>query len=247
MTRWVLSRCRAKGVITKADGSSLVSFAEENVASIYGLLRPECVADEAYVKAFAAEHPDYNECLEEWWHDDNSFKPNSLCTCRVQDFHEDYQLVAIMLYRLMGEKNCNTFRKEWVSFMHTIVEDGKVLNWENLLAEVMQKTLRKYLEAPAESKPPFFMSAYLLDMTLAKIDFLVLRLNWADSTRPIQELFSMLWADNYIPHFYKICDKIIPGVHLVLFGHVPPRISQEATCTIKRLGHWYLEDFFTII
>ena len=84
-------------------------------------------------------------------------------------------------------------------------------------------------------------------MALAMIDFPDLRLNWVDSSSPIQELFSMLWADNYIPHFYSICEKIIARVHLVLFGHVPPRISQEAACTIKRLGHWYMEEFLTII
>jgi len=27
MTRWVLSKCRAKGIITRADGSSLISYA----------------------------------------------------------------------------------------------------------------------------------------------------------------------------------------------------------------------------
>ena len=101
-----------------------------------------------------------------------------------------------MLCRLLGEKNCNTFRKDWVPFMHVVVEEGKILNWANLLAEAMLRNLRKYLEAPAESKPPFYMSAYLLDMTLAKIDFPSLRLNWADGARPIHELFSMLWADN---------------------------------------------------
>ena len=31
MTRWILSKCRAKGVISKVDGSNLVSFASGNV------------------------------------------------------------------------------------------------------------------------------------------------------------------------------------------------------------------------
>lgn len=126
MTRWVLSRCRAKGIISKADGSNLVSYVAENVASIYGLPRPECVADEAYVKAFSVKHPEYDNWLKEWWHDSDSFKPTSLHTYRIQDFHEDYRPTAIMLYRLMGERNCNTFRKDWVPFMHVVVEEGKI-------------------------------------------------------------------------------------------------------------------------
>jgi len=39
----------------------------------------------------------------------------------------------------------------------------------------------------------------------------------------------------------------MPRVHVVLFGHAPRRISADAALTIKRLGHWFLEDFFTVI
>ena len=103
MTRWVLSKCHAKGIVTKADGSALVSYAAENVARIYGLPQPECIADEAYVTAFSAEHSEYDDWLEEWWHDRDSFKPTSLRFCRVQDFHMRYRPVASMFCRLLGE------------------------------------------------------------------------------------------------------------------------------------------------
>lgn len=53
--------------------------------------------------------------------------------------------------------------------MYAVVEQGRILNWANILADVMQKVLRKYLEAPEGAKPPFYMSAYLLDMVLAMI------------------------------------------------------------------------------
>ena len=78
MTRWILSRCRAKGVISKENGSNLVSFTPENVTAIYGLPKLEDIADEAYMKAFAEKHPDYDDCIQEWWFDDDSFKPSPL-------------------------------------------------------------------------------------------------------------------------------------------------------------------------
>ena len=56
----------------KEDGSHLVSFTSENVAAIYELPKPEHIADEAYVKAFAAKNPDYNDYLQEWWHYDDA-------------------------------------------------------------------------------------------------------------------------------------------------------------------------------
>ena len=74
----------------------------------------------------------------------------------------------------------------------------------------MQKALRKYLEEPKGAKPSFYMSAYLLDMVCAMIEFPELKLKWGITPTPIHELFSMLWVDNYIPHFYAICDKVMP-------------------------------------
>lgn len=90
MTRWVLSKCHMKGIIMQADGSSLVSYVTENVARIYGLPRLEYIADEAYVTTFSAGHTEYDDWLEEWWHDRDLFKPTSLRTCRIQDFHMNY-------------------------------------------------------------------------------------------------------------------------------------------------------------
>ena len=60
--------------------------------------------------------------------------------------------------------------------MYAVVEQGQILNWVNILADIMQKVLRKYLEAPEGAKPSFYMSAYLLDMVCAMIEFLEMKL-----------------------------------------------------------------------
>jgi len=83
MTRWILSKCRAKGVVLKADGSNLISFAPYNVAAIYRLPKLEDIVDEAYMKAFAGRYPDYDDCIQEWWFDDDAFKPSPLRVYRV--------------------------------------------------------------------------------------------------------------------------------------------------------------------
>jgi len=112
---------------------------------------------------------------------------------------------------------------------------------------VLQKVLRRYLEAPEGAKPSFFMSAYLLDMVCVMIEFPELKLKWGVNPTPPCELFSMLWSGNYIPHFYTICDRVMPRVYLTLFNEAPLRISHEAVATIRLFEHWYLEEYFTII
>lgn len=39
----------------------------------------------------------------------------------------------------------------------------------------------------------------------------------------------------------------MPRVYLTLFNEAPPRISHEVAATIRLFGHWYLEEYFTII
>jgi len=97
--------------VLKVDGTHLVSFAPENFGAIYGLPPPEESAHEAYMKAFTGRHPNFDECIQEWWFDDDAFKPSPLYVYQVQNFHEDYRPVAVMLCRLMEEKNCNLFRE----------------------------------------------------------------------------------------------------------------------------------------
>ena len=65
MTRWVLSKCHVKGIISKADGSSLVSYATENVTKVYGLPIPHCIPDESYLTTFATRHSNNEQWLDE--------------------------------------------------------------------------------------------------------------------------------------------------------------------------------------
>ena len=96
MTRWMLSKYRMKGIITKADGSGLVPYATDNVTEIYGLPIPECIADEFYVTTFATTHTDNEDWLQEWSCDSHLFKSTTLLTCRTQDFHPKYRPVTVM-------------------------------------------------------------------------------------------------------------------------------------------------------
>lgn len=131
--------------------------------------------------------------------------------------------------------------------MHVVVEDGKVMNWANILAVNFLNTIRKYKDVVKGSEPPFFMAAYILDLVCVAIPFPELNLFWKCNTLAIHEMFQILWVDKYPVHFYSICSIIMPQVFCALNGSLPPRLSGEARNTIQLLGHWYLEEYFTVI
>ncbi len=60
------------------------------------------------------------------------------------------------------------------------------------------------MDEPLEVKPPFDMSMYLLDLVSTNIDFAELELRWVLGSPPVPNVFSVMWVDNFIPHFYNI-------------------------------------------
>ena len=73
--------------------------------------------------------------------------------------------------------------------MHVVVEEGKVMNWANILAVNFLSTIRKYKDAVKENEPPFFMTAYVLYLICAAVPFPELNLFWKPDTLAIHEMF----------------------------------------------------------
>lgn len=55
--------------------------------------------------------------------------------------------------------------------MHAVVEEGRIMNWENILAANLLGMIKRHKEVAKGCEPPFFMSAYLLDLVCAAVPF----------------------------------------------------------------------------
>jgi len=96
--------------------------------------------------------------------------------------------------------------------MHAVVEEGKIMNWDNILVANFLGDVKIHKDAPKGKEPPFYMAAYLLDLVCAAVHFLELKLQWGHKTPIVYELFQILWIDRYLIHFYSICNLIIPQI-----------------------------------
>ena len=162
MVSWVLDRIKRDGCILRGDSSALISCSASNFQRMYRLPAPEQNADEEFMKAFLIKHESLEEWLEEWWDDEDRFKIKTIRLYPVQHFHSAYRDVVVMLCCLFGEKNCNLFRVEWTPIMHVVVEEGKIMNWANILAANFLSMIRRHKDIAKGCEPPYFMSAYLL-------------------------------------------------------------------------------------
>ena len=67
----------------KKDGSSLISLNSKNFSVIYKMPVLEVNADEAFVRNFMKEFPNFDECIKECWNDPDRFKTNGFQVYRI--------------------------------------------------------------------------------------------------------------------------------------------------------------------
>jgi len=189
MVSFVLDRIGSDGCVLMKDKFVLISYSASNFQKMYRLPVPEANADEKFMDAFMTEHESLEEWLKEWWADEDRFKVKAIRLYLVQHFHSAYRDTAVMLCRLFGEKNCNLFKREWTPIMHVVVEEGKVMNWANILAANLLSAIRKYKDSVKGHEPPFFMAAYVLDLICTTVPFPELNLFWKPDTLAVHEMF----------------------------------------------------------
>ena len=62
--------------------------------------------------------------------------------------------------------------------MHAVVEEGRIMNWDNILVSNLLGVLKKHKDAPRGKDPLFYTVAYLLDLVCAPVHFPELKLQW---------------------------------------------------------------------
>jgi len=102
----------------------------------------------------------------------------------------------------------------------TLIEasiDGYIMDWATILSNNLTTQIYNYREKHnvlERMAPPFFMSAYVMDIICFSYDFPSLGWKWIDQfPSPISIYLDILWESKYHAYFYKICREVMLPIH----------------------------------
>jgi hypothetical protein len=95
---------------------------------------------------------------------------------------------------------------------------------------------------------PFYMSTYIIDAICFMTPFPLMNWRWTlVSSEPIHFYHSKLWEEKSKDLFYEICHNVVVLVHIALYGHPPPQISNKIMGNLGKLADWFIEEKFSYI
>jgi hypothetical protein len=183
-----------------------------------------------------------------WWGHPEKFRTDAHGTYATMSLDLHMVHVAMILYRLFGNKIPTHFSMEWVSIMNE-VDEGFTFNWAKLLLDNLAKGIVKYKIVKSKGwSTPFYMLAYIMDAICFMTPFTLMNWNWTSASgEPIHFYHSKLWEEKDMDLFYEICHNVVVPIHISLYGHPPPLISDKIMGNLGKLACWFIEENFSYI
>jgi hypothetical protein len=155
---------------------------------------------------------------------------------------------TMMLCRLFGKNKPTHFSVEWVVIMNEVAE-GYTFIWAKMMSDNLAKEIIDYKSTKSKGQPsPFYMFAYVMDAICFLTPFPLMNWSWTlTSSEPIHFYHSKLWEEKANDFFYEICHNVVVPVHITIYGHPPPRISERIMGNLGKLAYWFIEDNFSYI
>jgi hypothetical protein len=234
--------------------TSVGSFRPENLQVMYKLSStPKYTYNATFLLDFERkECTQYDrnghDIIKTWWGNPDKFKTDAHGMYSTMSLDAHILYIAMMLCHLFGKKNPAHFSVEWVAIMNEVVE-GYTFNWEKMLSDNLAKEVVEYQSLKSKGKPaPFYMSAYIMDAIFFMTPFPLMNWSWTPaSSEPIHFYHSKLWEENAKDLFYEICHNVVVPIHIAIYGHPPPRISEKIMGNLGTFADWYIEENFSYI
>ena len=128
-----------------------------------------------------------------------------------------------MIPTLFGQPNTSKFSIEWVPLMDDvtnscIMDRGTILS-NNISTQILE--YRKNRSISSKILPPFYMSAYIMDVVCFTSYFPTMGWKWTiQDPTPIHIYHNILWESKYETDFYKICHGVMLPLFQVVFDVV---------------------------
>jgi hypothetical protein len=92
------------------------------------------------------------------------------------------------------------------------------------------------------------MSMYIMDVVCFLTPFPLMSWRWTPSeAEPIHIYHSKLWEDKDSDFVYEIFNSVMVPLHITIFGHPAPRISDSIMVNLSSIADWYVEVEFSYL
>jgi hypothetical protein len=255
MIRWALDHVDlATRTIMNSQRVTIGTFQPENLQSMYKLPSTfEYTYGVDFLEEFKKkECTEYDKTMpgliKDWVSRYATFRANDKGMYSIASLEPQYKYVAMMTCRLFGREDTSHFYVSWVPLIFQVAE-GCSFNWAKMLSDSLANRVIEYREKKAGGKPSaFYMSAYIMDAICSMMPFPLM--NWAwnpTQEKPVHEYHDKLWENKAGKFPYEIFNWVMVPLHVNIFGHPPPRISNSISTGLSGIKDWYVEADFSYI
>jgi hypothetical protein len=209
-----------------------------NVAFILDFEQKECIQ---YDKS-------YPDIIKSWWGLPENFRADAHGMYATSSLATHMIYVAMMHCILVRRKSPTHFPVEWVPIMHEVAK-GYTFNWAKRLSDNLAKRIIEYQILKSKGQPtPFYMSPYFIDAICFMTPFPLINWSWTQtSAEHIHFYHSKMWEGKSKDLFYEISHNVVVPIHISLYGHPPPRISDRIMGNLDKLAYWFIKENFSYI
>jgi hypothetical protein len=253
MIRWALDHVDIPTrTIMNGQRVTVGTFRPEHIQTMYKL---PTTSEYTYGAEFLEEFKE-KECtqydktmpglIKDWVSRTAKFRANDQGVYSIASLEPQYKYVAMMTCRLYGREDTSHFFIAWVPLMFRVAE-GCSFNWAKMLSDSLANRVTEYREQKENGRPSsFFMSAYIMDAICSMTPFPLMSWGWTPAEdRPIHVYHEKLWENKAESFAYEIFNWVMVPLHIAIFGHPPPRISDNIATNLSGIADWYVEADFS--
>jgi hypothetical protein len=118
-----------------------------------------------------------------------------------------------------------------------------------MLSDSLANRVTEYREQKESGKASsFFMSAYIMDAICSMTPLPLMGWGWTPvEDKTIHVYHEKLWENKAEKFTYEIFNWVMVPLHIAIFGHLPPHISDNIVTNLSSIANWYLEVEFSYL
>jgi hypothetical protein len=186
--------------------------------------------------------------IRDWVSHPTKFRENSHGIYSIASLEPQFKYVAMMTCRLYGREDTSHFFLKWVPLIFRVTE-GCSFDWAKMLSDSLTSRIIEYQAQKESGKTSsFFMFANIMDTVCFLTPFPLMSWSWTPAeVEPIHVYHSKLWENKATDFVYEIFNWVMVPLHVIIFGHPPPRILDSIVMNLSSIDDSYVEDEFSYL